>query len=60
MGKDFEKAVKKMEKQLNETFPNSTIALPGLSIEVGGMKGPIVEKDLSKCKEYGIKLAKKG
>ena len=59
MGKDFEKAVKKMEKQLKEKVPNSTIALPGLSIKVGGMKGPIVEEDLSKCKEYGMKLAKK-
>ncbi len=56
---DFEKAVKKMEKQLIENFPNSTIALPGLSIKVGGMKGPIVEEDLSKCKEYGSNLAKK-
>ena len=60
MSKDFEKAVKKMEKQLTKNFPNSTMALPGLSIKVGGMKGPIVEEDLSKCKEYGIKLAKKG
>jgi len=59
MSKDFEKAVKKMEKQISENFPNSTMALPGLSIKVGGMKGPIVEEDLSKCKEYGIKLAKK-
>ena len=57
---DFEKAVKKMEKQISENLPNSTMALPGLSIKVGGMKGPIVEEDLSKCKEYGIKLAKKG
>jgi len=60
MGKDFEKAAKKMEKQINEKLPDSTTALPGLSIKVGGMKGPIVEEDLSKCKEYGIKLAKKG
>ena len=60
MSKDFEKAVKKMEKQIRENLPNSTMALPGLSIKVGGMKGPIVEEDLSKCKEYGIKLAKKG
>jgi menaquinone-dependent protoporphyrinogen IX oxidase len=58
MGKDLEKAVKKMEKQFNEKFPDSTMALPGLSIQVGGMKGPIVEEDLSKCKEYGIKLTK--
>ena len=59
MSKDFEKAVKKMEKQISENLPNSTMALPGLSIKVGGMKGPIVEEDLSKCKEFGIKLAKK-
>ena len=60
MSKDFEKAVKKMEKQISENLPNSTKALPGLSIKVGGMKGPIVEEDLSKCKDYGIRLAKKG
>jgi menaquinone-dependent protoporphyrinogen IX oxidase len=59
MGKSFEKAVKKMEKQLKENIPNSTSTLPGLSIKVGGMKGPIVDEDLPKCKEYGIKLAKK-
>ena len=59
MSKDFEKAVKKMEKQISENLPNSTMALPGLSIKVGGMKGPIVEEDVSKCKEFGIKLAKK-
>jgi len=60
MSKDFEKAVKKMEKQISENLPNSTMALPGLSIKVGGMKGPIVEEDLSKCKKFGIKLATKG
>ena len=60
MSKDFEKAVKKMEKQISENLPNSTMALPGLSIKVGGMKGPIVDSDLSKCKEFGIKLATKG
>ncbi len=59
MGKDFEKAVKKMEKQISEDLPNSARVLPGLSIKVSGMKGPIVEEDLSKCKEYGIKLAKR-
>ncbi len=58
MKSDFGKVVKKMEKQTNENLPNSTMALPGLSIKVGGMKGPIVEEDLSKCKEYGIKLVK--
>jgi len=58
MGKDFEKAVKKMEKQITELIPNLNKVSPGLSIRVGGMKGPIVDEDLPKCKEFGIKLAK--
>ena len=58
MSKDYEKAVKKMEKQINEVMPNLNKASSGLSIKVGGMKGPIVEEDLPKCKEFGITLAK--
>lgn len=58
MGKDFEKAVKKMEKQINKVMPNLNKISPGLSIKVGGMKGPIVDEDLPKCKEFGIKLTK--
>ena len=58
MSKDYEKAVKKMEKQINEAMPNLNKASSGLSIKVGGMKGPIVEEDLPKCKEFGITLAK--
>ena len=58
MGKDFEKAVRKMEKQINEVMPNLNKVSPGLSIKVGGMKGPIVDEDLPKCKEFGIKLTK--
>ncbi|MFX0136994.1 MAG: flavodoxin family protein [Candidatus Hodarchaeota archaeon] len=58
MGKDFEKAVKKMEKQINKVMPNLNKLSPGLSIKVGGMKGPIVDEDLPKCKEFGIKLTK--
>ena len=48
MSKDFEKAVKKMEKQISENLPDSTMALPGLSIKDCGMKGPIAEEYLSK------------
>ncbi len=54
---DFEIAVKKMEQQISETMPDLTKASPGLSIKVDGMKGPITEEDLPKCKEFGIKLA---
>jgi flavodoxin len=56
--KDFEKAVKKLEKQIAETMPDMKKALSGLSIQVTGMKGPILQDDLPKCKEFGTKLIK--
>ncbi len=58
LGKDFEKAIKKMEKQISESMPDLNKASPGLSIQVTGMKGPILEEDLPKCGEFGIKLVK--
>ena len=57
IGKDFEKAVKKMEKQISEKVPGLKLAAPGLSIRVKGMKGPIAEGELPKCKEFGTKIA---
>ena len=57
IGKDYEKAVKGMERQINEKAPELKLAAPGLSIKVEGMKGPIVEGELPKCKEFGIKIA---
>ncbi|MFX0010508.1 MAG: flavodoxin family protein [Candidatus Hermodarchaeota archaeon] len=57
-GKDFEKVTSKMEKQIAKVLPNIKKVSSGLSIKVGGMKGPIVDEELPKCKEFGIKLAK--
>ncbi len=57
LGTDFEKAVKKMEKRINEKIPGLKQIAPGLSIKVGGMKGPLVEDDLSKCREFGNRIA---
>ena len=57
MGGDFEKAVKKMEKQLGEKVSGLKIPVPGLSIKVEGMKGPIAEGELPKCREFGAKIA---
>ena len=57
MGSDFEKAVKKMEKQISEKAPQLKLAVPGLSIRVKGMKGPIDEGELPKCKEFGVNIA---
>ena len=58
LGRDFNKAVRKMEKRINEKVPGLKLMTPGLSIKVGGMKGPIVEGELPRCKEFGNKIAK--
>lgn len=57
IGKDFEKAVKKMEEQITSKVPDLRIAVPGLSIRVTGMKGPVAEEELPKCREFGSKIA---
>jgi len=57
LGTDFEKAVKKMEKRINEKVSGSKQLALGLSIKVQGMKGPISEGELPKCKEFGNKIA---
>jgi len=57
IGKDYEKAVKKMEKQISEKVPGLKLAAPGLSIRVAGMKGPVTEGELPKCKDFGVKIA---
>ena len=57
MGGDFNKAVRKMEKRINEKVPGLKLITPGLSIKVGGFMGPIVEGELPKCKEFGNKIA---
>jgi len=57
IGGDFEKAVKKMERQISKKSPVLKLAMPGLSIKVAGMKGPITEGELPKCREFGLKIA---
>ncbi|MFC2050924.1 flavodoxin family protein [Chloroflexota bacterium] len=57
LGGDFEKAVKKMEKQLREKVPGLALVAPGLSVRVDGMKGPVADGELPRCKEFGVKIA---
>jgi flavorubredoxin len=52
MGEDFEKGVRKMEEQIRAKAPGLKLLAPGLSIRVEGMKGPIVEGELVKCKDF--------
>ncbi len=56
LGKDYEKAVNKMENKVNEKVLGSRLVTPGLSIRVQGMKGPIQEEEFLKCKEFGRKI----
>jgi anaerobic nitric oxide reductase flavorubredoxin len=56
-GREYEKAVKKMENQLSEKSPGLKLISPGLSIMVEGVRGPIAEGELPKCKEFGVIIA---
>lgn len=53
----FEKAVRRMEGRLNEKVPGLKLLVPGLSIRVEKSKGPVAEGELSKCKDFGQKIA---
>jgi len=57
LGKSFEQATKKLEKRIRDKVPGAKLAAPGLSIRVNGLKGPISEGELPKCKEFGNKIA---
>ncbi len=55
--KDFETAMKKMEQRIHDRVPALQTIVPGLSIQVQGMKGPIVDAELPKCKGFGTNVA---
>jgi flavodoxin len=57
MGGDFEKAVRKMEKAVREKAGGVKMPVPGLSIRVDKMKGPITEGEMPKAREFGEKVA---
>jgi hypothetical protein len=46
-----------MEKRISEKALGLRQIASGLSIKVLGMKGPIAEGELQKCKEFGKKIA---
>jgi flavodoxin len=54
----FEKAVKRMEKRLDEKVPGLKLIVPGLSIRVEKSRGPIVEGELPKCRDFGQEIAR--
>ncbi len=56
MGKDVGKAVTKMEQRMSEKAPALKMLAHGLSIPVEKWKGPIVDGELPKCKEFGTAI----
>lgn len=52
------KAFRRIEREIRETAPDAQLVSPGLSILVGGVKGPILDGELSKCGDFGRKVAK--
>ena len=55
--RNFEKAMKKMEKTVGEKLPNLKLITPGLSVMVEGVNGPIADGELPKCKDFGKRIA---
>ncbi len=51
------RAVEKMEEQIKKNIPNMKMIMPGLKIRVKGIKGPITEGELPKCKKFGKLVA---
>lgn len=51
------RAVKKMEKQIQKN-PNLKKIMNGLQVAVKGIKGPLIEGELEKCKVFAKEIAK--
>jgi flavorubredoxin len=52
-----DRAVKKLQKLVQTKLPNPNLILPGLSVKVRRIRGPVVEGELPKCIEFGKKIA---
>jgi flavorubredoxin len=52
-----DRAVKKLEKRVEKTLPKVKLLLPSLSIRVKGVTGPVAEGELTRCKDFGNRIA---
>lgn len=52
-----DRAVKKMERMIQQKMPNLNLIKPTLSVKVNGVSGPLVEGELPKCVEFGKAIA---
>ncbi|HUJ84634.1 MAG TPA: flavodoxin domain-containing protein [Candidatus Acidoferrales bacterium] len=53
-----DRSVKKLEQIVGKKLPRLKLLLPGLSIRVIGIPGPIAEGELPRCVEFGEKIAR--
>ncbi len=53
------RACRRIEMKILEAVRKPEIITPGLSILVGGLKGPILEGELKKCEEFGKRIVQK-
>jgi flavorubredoxin len=53
----IDRAVKKLESMVKARLPNLKLVLPGLSVRVNGIKGPVVDGELDRCVEFGSSIA---
>ena len=58
-GSQFQVALRKMEDRIRKKLPHLKLLTPGLSIAVVGQKGPILEVEFAKCKDFGKTIASK-
>ena len=49
--------VARMEKQIAKDVPGLKLLAPGISLQVTGIKGPLAEGELLRCREFGQKIA---
>ena len=55
--RQIDRSVKKLEKTVETKLPNLKLILPSLSVQVKGVKGPVLADQFSKCIDFGKQLA---
>lgn len=59
IGKEFGKALRKMESEMAQRNPGAGMISPGLSLRVESMKGPLAEGELDKGVAFGRTLSER-
>jgi flavorubredoxin len=52
----YQKAMKKLERQISERLQGLAIIAPGLSVRVNGVNGPVANGELDRAVEFGRKI----